>query len=426
MKLETVRAKLASGRCTFSVFDHRFAVYLDNGANRIQSKTREVYIMRLTFSKRKLSAALTTIAPYAPTSSTVSLFTGVFVDASETGVKFTATDNQTTIIHTITGFETHEVGQAVISLKELRTALKSASAKDEIEIASIPGGHSVQCTVAGTKLVVPGYDPDEYPSIEHKRIKGKTWRMPGAVWCAMMARTLPCASKEQTRYFLNGIRYVLDSDRSEFVATDGRTLAIARCAALKGMTEPRQFTVPYAAIKNMLRTYKKSEKLLVGICQGDLLYFNDGASVVITRPVDGDYPKYEQILPDESKRTHRMVLPRADMLRACQQAADVPCTIGRSKDEKTARFDFKGLRVEISAKSRESGAKVFTLVDAVQGNGELSLGLNPDYIIKALDTLDSEHVEMLLEDELSSIIIRPVGADHDANLNLVMPMRLCD
>ena len=106
-------------------------------------------------------------------------------------------------------------------------------------------------------------------------------------------------SSEESRYTLNGALLVLQPGRSEMVATDGSRLSLAvRGSEVVGLKSEERMLVPRRALGAVRRLAEAQESdTPIKIARDDShLLFSAADSIVITRPMSGQFPNYEAVL----------------------------------------------------------------------------------------------------------------------------------
>ena len=378
--------------------------------------------MKVTMVKRDLNKGLGFVKPYAGSRNTLPILSGVFVQAGADGITLSGTDLENAVKVSVAG-TVIESGDAVVNLKECQAVLKGVRPEDYVNLHAHTN-FNVQLGTNSAIHTLSGYDPSEYPDFEFKTGGIKSYSLPGDVFRSMLSSTVYAASTEETRYFLNGVYFNFTSEKSDFVATDGRRIALSSCEALSKLTDPFSCIVPLGAVKRMLKTFNRSESVKFGINKAaDRLYLTDGALVVYSRLVEGEYPKYHMIFP-EGPRSHKIVVNVSEFLEATQQMLAIPYTL-HTNDKKASlvRFDVGNESMKLSTKSKETDADAQAVVPIESGNGDLLIGFDGRFIADALGSITTEKVEIEFgSDGAEIVLLRGVGVD--THLSALMPMRL--
>ncbi|MDE0506939.1 MAG: DNA polymerase III subunit beta, partial [Candidatus Poribacteria bacterium] len=231
---------------------------------------------------------------------------------------------------------------------------------------------------------------------------------------SMILKTEFAASTEETRYFLNGVYLCLTGEKTEVVATDGRRLAVATSDAL--MPVPEEATgviLPLKAVREIMRTFEASTELKISLLENQIV-FSDDESTLASRLVDGEYPKYDQIIPKDHE--NRITVNVENLLSATRRVALLanPKTF-------SIRFDIQTDQIAVSSKAPDVG-EAYETVGIDGGGGGLEVAFDARFLIDALSHIQTQEVLIEFKDALSAAVLKPVGEDN--HLCLIMPMRL--
>lgn len=217
---------------------------------------------------------------------------------------------------------------------------------------------------------------------------------------------------EPTRYALNGLSFKSPaSGKLEIAGTDGRRLAVVR-VDITGKSQ-HATTIPVVAVRFLQRLCKSLDK-------EDLLrmHTSESAFRVVANGVDfgtvlveGQFPPYEDIIPADERV--RLTACRTELLAALRRAS-----IATSDESKGVRMTMNKTGLVISSRSYGEDASV-KLPCQVTG-GELEIGFNPVFFIKALGANEADDAVVSFTDAN-----RPALVDRGLSARVVlMPVAL--
>lgn len=119
----------------------------------------------------------------------------------------------------------------------------------------------------------------------------------------VLSAALPFASKDETRYVLNGV-FV---DTQAVVATDGRRLFRA---TVQGTPIP--VILPTQSVRALIALFKSGPVSARFLPEGDAVSFTDGTTTLYTRTIHGNYPNYRQVIPDRAETTAILTLAKPE------------------------------------------------------------------------------------------------------------------
>ena len=129
------------------------------------------------------------------------------------------------------------------------------------------------------------------------------------------------ASKEETRYYLNGVLFEIENKQGHVVATDGHRLIKIplqeRGHKIKG--DDQKVIIPREMIDKI--------KLVRGVEMCDLLFSSTGAieieydgTTYKCQAVDGTFPDYKRVIPDQDADAKTKQAARKRMTKAQMEA----------------------------------------------------------------------------------------------------------
>src|SRR5512139_1360561 len=204
----------------------------------------------------------------------------------------------------------------------------------EIILTKEENGHvRVECENVSFKLV--GLSEEEFPN---EMTPSEQNGFPiGQEFFSALLKVRHAASKEESRYNLNGIYF--DKD---IVATDGHRLSLTRDTnPLKNTLVPSEFVNTILRLRrNGNQNYRLSRSdTTIFVCSEDL--------TIHSRLIDGEFPDYGQVIPQTHERTATM--DRSKLYHAIKRI-----TLMSDKSNQV-RFEFNGGHVLLTSASPDAG-----------------------------------------------------------------------
>jgi DNA polymerase-3 subunit beta len=198
-------------------------------------------------------------------------------------------------------------------------------------------------------------------------------------------------ARESTRYAINGVLWEVQGKKLNLVATDGRRLAkckIELTSAAEGAFSEKRIIVPAKTMALLSKVPGTDKDKLAAQLIDNQIVFKCGNVVISSNLVEGNFPKYEDIIPhDYSKKLN---LGTDSVLSAVKRAALL------------TNEDSKGIRLAISKNSLVFSSRAPETGDAkidmdVQYNGEpIEIGFNPGFLVDALRVIKTPEFELEL------------------------------
>lgn len=368
--------------------------------------------MELTFQKEPLLHSLQVLQGVASGRNTLPILSNVLIRAEAGNIECIATDLEVGIRVKVDG-AIQEEGAITVSAKKLADIVKELPAEDIRLTTTANDRVELECGNGVYKII--GLPDEEFPQLPS--VDGEALNIDGETLRGVLAKTEFAASTEEVRYFLNGLYFNLLEERTEVVATDGRQLALAHFDPLTPPEGVTGFIVPLKAVREIAKTFASSDSVNVSIFENQIL-FSDEHATLTTRLVEGEYPKYEKIIPEPEATEGRTVLNREAMLRATRRVS----LLSNPKNYSVClEINEEEPNIRISAKTPELG-EAHETVGVESCTKSVRIGFDARLLMEALAHIDAENIQLEFSGELNPVVAKP--AEEPGHTCLIMPMRL--
>jgi len=238
----------------------------------------------------------------------------------------------------------------------------------------------------------------------------------------LIARTVFATARENSRYAINGVLFKRDGKKIEFVATDGRRLALAKDSISEAGDEgPVSCIIPTKALSMLGKLAEDpDEPINIAITDNQIVFafgpLDDRSRAVLsTNLVEGTFPPYEDVVPKD--HDIKVVFDRDVLASAVRRAA-----LLTNDESRGVRLSFTEgeKQVELSSRAPEMGEACVTVDLADFDGGDIEIGFNPVFITDALKVIDQPEILMELKGPNKPGLFRS-GTDF---LYVVMPVTL--
>jgi DNA polymerase-3 subunit beta len=255
-----------------------------------------------------------------------------------------------------------------------------------------------------------GLPRDDFPPLPDFQ-KVRSLAVPQEALGHLIRSTHYAISHDESRYVLNGMYLLVSKNRLTGVATDGRRLALCEAAAVIPEGMDRGVIIPTKAVLELGRilTAEGDVELFFGENQ---VAFGMGDCTMVTRLIEGHFPNYQQVVPQQSK--HKLPLDREELLNATRRVA-----LMTSEQSNSVKFTLKKNRIVISTNTPDVGEAREELTISYGGE-EVAIAFNPQYLVDVLKNLDEKEVTFEFTDALNPGVVR----SGKSFLYVIMPIRL--
>ncbi|MGA9148298.1 MAG: DNA polymerase III subunit beta, partial [Candidatus Nanopelagicales bacterium] len=147
-----------------------------------------------------------------------------------------------------------------------------------------------------------------------------------------------------------------------------------------------------------------------------LMGFSGDGRRTTTRLLDGEFPKYRQLLPEESSTV--TTVDKAALVEAVKRVSLV------AERNTPVRLTFSGDEVALQAGSGDE-AQATEALEASTAGDVIEIAFNPHYLLDGLGAIESSDVKFSFTGSTRPAVLTPAsGESVDSYKYLLMPVRL--
>ena len=324
--------------------------------------------IELTLSAGVLKAALATVGKAINTRAINPLLANVLVEMGS----MTASDGEMRITTPLDC----ATGPAMLIPHDRLMRIVSSVAPDA-EVIITTNGTQCEILCGHGRWLLPTSDPKEYPQHTPEEFRPIA-HLPGDQFVRLM-RSVKCATDtDSSRYALGGVLLEFRSGVLSMISTDGRRLHASE-AEIDQAVDDSTTIVPRRVIDVILAIVGSGMGSLQLECNRTEVMAEIGGTILTARLLEGRFPKWRDIVPDEKPATTVGV---GQLLEAVRQGS-----ICRSESTKGSQFVISDTCLAVSSESSEYGSSRASC--EVIGTGKAALKLDAAYVIEFLSTLDT-------------------------------------
>ncbi len=222
---------------------------------------------------------------------------------------------------------------------------------------------------------------------------------------------------QDVRHFLNGLLLDFGKDSVTGVATDGHRLALYRLPlTIPSDLVGHQTLLPRKTVNELLRfSHDSDEEIIIDIGQNHI-QADTGRMKMISKLIDGKYPDYRRVIPDNDNDKNLIIVNRITLRSALQRAA-----ILSNEKYRGVRLHIENWMLHIHAHNPEQ-EEAREDVDINFEGDALQVAFNVNYLMDALGALTGEAVQIRIADNNHKCLLEEVDSDNCRQV--VMPMHL--
>ena len=353
--------------------------------------------VRFQVNRDVFSEAVSFVVKLLPQRNPQPILAGVLIEASAEGLTLSAFDYEASARTTIEA-TVDEPGTILVHgrlLSDIASRLPNAP----IEIAvEEDGGIAVTCGSA--RFTLAAMPVEEYPSIPE--VTGSTGVVPAEEFGTAIAQVAFAASRDDVTPVLTGVQLEVSGTTLSLVATDRYRVSL-RDVPWDGEGAEQTALVPARTLTEVGKTFAHAGNIEIafsGAGDREIIAFTAGNKTVTSLLIKGNFPPVRRLFPEQTD--HYAVVNTGDLIEAVRRVALV---LDRSAP---LRFTFGADGVTMDASGSEQ-ARASESVDAhLNGGDEVTLGLNPQYLLEALGAVKSEFTRVTFTSSDNANKLSPV------------------
>lgn len=360
--------------------------------------------MRFHVNRDVFSEAVSFVVKLLPQRNPQPILAGVLIEASDSGLSLAAFDYEASARTTIEA-TVDEPGTILVHgrlLSEIASRLPNAPVQVEVDD---DGGIVLTCGSA--RFTLASMPVQEYPAIPE--VTGDSGLVPGEDFATAIAQVAFAASRDDVTPVLTGVQLEVTGTSLSLVATDRYRVALREIPWDGGAATADDSTtalVPARTLTEVGKTFAHGGDISIafsGSGDREIIAFTAGNKTVTSLLIKGNFPPVRRLFPDQTE--HHAIVNTGELAEAVRR---VSLVLDRSAP---LRFTFTTDSVSMDASGTEQ-ARASESVDAHLIGDDVTLGLNPQYLLESLGAVRSEFARITFTssenaNKLSPVLITP-------------------
>lgn len=329
-------------------------------------------------------------------------------------VKFTATDLDLTVV-AIVQAQVVEEGKITLPAKTLSDIVSRLS-DNLISFKLSEETNTVNLTCKNTKFDIIGISANEFPSVsENIELKDNdAIEIELKPFVKAIKQAGFAAAGYESNNLLSGVVCDISQNILEMASTDGNRLARVR-EKIENKSKTSQLIIPSKTLQEFIKMSSFIEEDFIKI-------FTDKAKIIIksenttiiSRLMEGQYPKYNQLIPQESAK--QAIVNVSQLISALERVA-----IMVNERTSIVKFAFSDNKLVLTADTPDSGNSEDEIDIEYKGE-ELKIAFNYKYVLDSLKNMETSEVKVGLNSSLSATVLKP--NNEDDYVCLIMPVQI--
>lgn len=363
--------------------------------------------MKIVCSKSNLLTGVQTVSKAVPNKTTMSILECILVDTTDGSIKLTANDMELGIETIIEG-EILEKGVIALDAKIFLEIVRKLPDND-ITIETDPTFKTtIICEKAKFNIIgKSGEDFSYLPEIE----KNDSVVISQFTLKEVIRQTIFSIADNENNKLMTGELFEINNDILKVVSLDGHRISI-RKIALKNSYDSKKVVVPG-------KTLSEISKILSGDMDKDVnIFFTDkhilfelGDTVVVSRLIEGEYFKIDQMLSSDYETKIKM--NKRELLDCIDRAT----LLVKEGDKKPVIIDVKDTSMQL--KMNSTVGSMDEDIDIEKEGKDLKIGFNPKFLIDALRVIEDEEILLYMVNPKAPCFIKD---EKESYIYMILPV----
>ena len=380
--------------------------------------------MKFICTQENLNKALNVVGKIINKNSTLPILNNVLLKTEKGRLKLSSTNLEIGINYLIGG-KVESEGEITVPTKLFHNFVSNLPAGN-VEIKLREDVLSVKCN--GYKTNIKGLDAKEYPLTPKINVK-PIFKINSFVFKKALSQVIPAISNSESRVEITGVFIDLSGLNKNvitLVATDSYRLAesfinIDKNSVNKDYKDILGNTVsiiiPKDTIQELVRNLDDQEDDVEIIISENQILFNFGNANIISRLIEGKYPDYKQIIPNDFKTV--IQIDKNEIIKAIK-VTSLFSNISNNSIELKLMAGSKNL--EINSETNDLGSNNTKIAVEIEGNNkDINMAYNYKFLIDGLNSISGDKVILKINDDNSPMVLTS-DVDKDYTY-IIMPTR---
>jgi DNA polymerase-3 subunit beta len=374
--------------------------------------------MKFVVSSSGLLSHLQAISRAIASKSPMPILDNFLFSLEEQKLTITASDTEVTMITTL-DLDSAE-GEGVIAMPSkilLETLKKFPEQPLSFEIDQET--FAVDIRTDKGKFSVVGQNGEDFPALPQlDEDKASKLQLPADTLLTGIVKTLFATAEDELRPVMNGILFEFTPENMTFVASDSHKLVRYQRLDVKTDYDEASFILPKKPASLLKNVLPKEEGEVAVAFDDQNAYFTMENYRLVCRLVEGNYPSYNAVIPQESP--HKVVVDRVDLFN----------TLGRvslfaSQASNLVKLHLSANEMVVSAQDIDFSISAHEVLSCQYDGEEMEIGFKSSFLADILENMSSSDVVLELSDPARAGIFVPFDkTETEDELMLLMPMMI--
>lgn len=367
--------------------------------------------MKFSINQKDLYRALNIVRRAVAKNQTLPILTGIFLNLENNTLTLKSTDLELGIEYKL-NVEGQIDGSIVLPASHFSNIIRELP-NEEIYIELNKDKYQLQIKCINSLFKINGYDPDEFPNLPQVEESIK-FDLPSGKFKEMIKKVRISTSKDETQPALTGALFEVESEKVKMVSTNTYRLSYVESSLKTSINEKIAVILPGSTLQELNNLLEDEGSVDIEV-DNNYVRFNFAGIEVISRLIEGKFPNYELVIPDEFNSKFS-----ADLSQL--QGAVKRASLIAKLDANIITLQADDGLMEINSTEGSEGYAHEEIKIDIDGP-EQKINIDAGYFIDVLKVLNSEEINIEMIGPLNPLVVNSEEDNGDKFIYLIMPVR---
>lgn len=367
--------------------------------------------MKIKTNKNEILSPLLIAQYFISPTSTIPLLSNILLEVEDDGIYISATDMDMSVRIKANVNQIDETGKTTIP-KKIISLLKEAP-DSEIKIDS-DKNDNIKLQWQGGYCKILGLPAEDFPILRIENNKLAKINLSQKILKEIIKYTSFASLKDSTKRNLNGVFFKFENNIIEAVSTDAHRLSFYKIENQINIKTKFEYIIPLRTINEISKIIedKEDKEIELNLFEKIIEFKFDNIDI-ITRIIDENYPKYNDVIPKEFNIN--AIVNKIDFEGAIKRVSMIS-----SDKTKIVTMKFEKDKMFISSQARDEG-EAYEELNIKYNGSPIDITFNSTYLLDVLKVIDAEDIEIKLNSSIEPGVISYIGSSNF--IYVIMPIR---
>ncbi|WP_066759644.1 DNA polymerase III subunit beta [Crocinitomix algicola] len=371
--------------------------------------------MNFIISSSTLLKNLQRISGVLNSSNSLPILDNFLFELTEGNLTISASDLENTMKTSVQPDEAKEDGRIAIPAKLLLDTLKNFS-DQPLSFTIDAGTYGIEISSDYGKYKLVGQNADDFPKSPELE-NADSIELSGDIIANAIDKTLFATGNDDLRPVMSGVFCDFSSEKLIFVATDAHKL-VRYGRSDSSASKSADFILPKKPLNLLKQNLSGDEAIKINYNE-TTVRFNFKNIELTCRLIDGKYPNYEAVIPQENPNV--LTVDRLSFLNSIKRVS-----IFANKTTHQVKIKVAGSELSLSAEDLDFSNEAKERLTCNYTGDDMEIGFNSKFLMEMLNHIHTEEVILEMSEPNKAGILLPSSnenSDEDI-LMLVMPVMI--